>query len=868
MKTVRLLIVAGLAWLSVAPAGAQEAAPTFKSGVDLVRFDVSVFDAAGQPIKDLLHDEIEVHDSGRRLPVVMFQRITEPRGAYVDAAIQAVTAQVTSNEAFPRGHQYIFIFDQQHIAAGHEQRAVAAAQEFLRTRVRPSDRVALFALPGPGPQLRFTSDLTRIRQELRSIRGFYQRVVSTPLGTMNLYEAHRIVDGDEKLIVDILDRMSSDSADIGASSANRAGGRALGGVSEDAAVTRRLLRENARTIVNQSDSDSRQFLQRLADVVAGFRDIDGRKTVVFFSEGFFPDNLGREIETVAAAAAQSYCVFYPFDLNRRGLSPDEGAAPATTLASDIHARIAPLATLAVETGGTMVIDAAARTDALDALADRAQDYYLIGFEPSPAGATRGQYRRVTVKVKRPGATVSARTGYTLAPLMTAADRRTSIDAALGAPFVQQGLKVDYTTYILKAPEAGQHRIVLSLTADLPIRAQSSDTADVVFVARDVHDGRVAASGTDVMRLPATARPGATLGTGAWRVQFTLPAGTYLMRTVVREPGGLVGSADRRIDVRPLDGLGFAVSDLVVGSSGSGLPGLPVHPRAYTGDGLVGVIETYGRTPAQMQDLDVAIELRGERAPATVSFRADIQEPETDGTAIVRRARFVMPLTGVPPGPYVAHATVKVRGEVVAERMRHVEIMDGRAPAATGGSPPMAVPPAEIVRGELARKYIAWLVERARGAEALEAARHASQDRWEHVELALQRMADDPAAVPQALRGLALFVREDYAGAAAALTRAATAAPDSAPTAFFLGWAREGAGDSRAAIGAWRNAAYLDPTLLPAHLALADAYVRIAQPALAIQALRAGLAALPDSFELRDRLSRLEQLRVPPSPSTR
>ena len=64
-----------------------------------------------------------------------------------------------------------------------------------------------------------------------------------------------------------------------------------------------------------------------------------------------------------------------------------------------------------------------------------------------------------------------------------------------------------------------------------------------------------------------------LGTGSWRVQFDVPAGSYVMRAVVREPGGLTGSADRRIDVRPLSGPDVAVSDLVLGSSlgGSATP---------------------------------------------------------------------------------------------------------------------------------------------------------------------------------------------------------------------------------------------------------------------------------------------------------
>ena len=52
--------------------------------------------------------------------------------------------------------------------------------------------------------------------------------------------------------------------------------------------------------------------------------------------------------------------------------------------------------------------------------------------------------------------------------------------------------------------------------------------------------------------------------------------------------------------------------------------------------------------------------------------------------------------------------------------------------------------------------------------------------------------------------------------------------------------------------------FLDPQLVPAHLALADAFVRLSRPALAAQVLRAGLTALPGSPELLDRLLRLER----------
>jgi VWFA-related protein len=853
--------LAALALLTAAPVVAQTQSadrPTFKTGVDLVRLDVRVTDEAGRPVTDLRPEELEIYDAGTLLPIVLFQRVTEPAGAYVDAAMRAVTAEVSSNEAFPRGHLYILIFDQQHITPGNEQRARLAAEQFIRTRVRPSDRVALFALPGPGPQIGFTADKLRAINELPKIRGSYQRIVTTPIGNMSVFEAHRIALGDERLMTEVVLRMASElSSDVlpGGSGNNKPNA-----LTEDSASASRLIvRENANTVVTLTDAASRQFLQYLADVVGGFRDIEGRKTVILFSEGFFQDNLTRELETVAAAAAQSYCVFYTFDLNNRGPALNEAYASDTTLATEIQSRIAPMSTLAVETDGMMVLDASARTgDALNVIAEQAQDYYLVGFTPSEdARIKRGQYRRITIKSKRSGTRVSARTGYTLAPDRTMADRRKAIDSVLGAPFAQQGLKVDYTTYVMKAPEPGRHRVVLSLAADLPVRARPTDTADVVFIARDVRDGRVVASGTDTIPLPAAARKGSPMGAAAWRVQFSVPAGSYMMRTVVREPGGLVGSADRRIEVRPLDGPEIAVSDLILGSA---LGALPVRPRAFSGDGLSGVIETYARTPVQMEGLEVHVQLRkpGETS-AIKSFTADLLDPAEDSGGVVRRARFMMPLDGVAPGDYVAYATVKARGEIVAERTRQVEIVGSRdALAASGEAPVNVVSPAEIVRGELGRRYVAGLKQASQGTDTAEAARLASTNSWEEVELALKQVKDQNQPVAQALRGLSLFVREDYKGAAAALQLAFAGDPKNALAAFFLGWAEDGAGNAPAALSAWRSAAHLDPKLVSAHIALADAYLRLSQPALAAQALRAGLAALPDSLELRERLARLEK----------
>ena len=118
-------------------------------------------------------------------------------------------------------------------------------------------------------------------------------------------------------------------------------------------------------------------------------------------------------------------------------------------------------------------------------------------------------------------------------------------------------------------------------------------------------------------------------------------------------------------------------------------------------------------------------------------------------------------------------------------------------------------------------------------------------------------ASTMAAAVRATRGFDLFAQGDYGSAAAELSEALRLDQTSAATAFVLGWAYEEAGDRRQAIGAWRAAATIDPKMVPAHLALADGYLRMSERALAEQAIRAGLAAMPGSSELVAKLAQIQ-----------
>ena len=795
--------------------------PVFRSGVNLVRLDVRIVDSAGRPIPDIRPDEVEIAEAGAKRPLLLFQRVAGAGGSYVELAQRTIASDVSTNQGAPQGQLYVLVFDQDHIRPGGELPVRLAAETFLRTRVKAQDRVAVFGLPGPGPSQPFTANFASARHQLEYVRGGLVRLANGAVTEMPEHDAYEILRGNEA----VLTRYTT--GQTGAQQSGGSGTDIARRTTDDPVVLRGLLRENAQSIVNRADAESRMFLAAFADLLRSFRGIDGRKTVLLFSEGFHGDNVSRDLENVAAAAAESYSVIYAFDLNKRS-TPVEAVAPAND-ATEIISRLEPMGSLAAETSGALLKDASVRLDsAFASLQPDDGSYYLVGFEPSVGH--EGAYRRIKVNVRRPGARVLTRTGYALGAAPSPADRRRAIDTALAAPFTQQSLKIEYTTYVGQAMTTGAQRVVLSVMAELPVRAGGPSKpdgaqADVVFAVRDVRTGKTLASGSDQLPLPEQPSGGWSTGWSTWHVAFEVPAGDYIMRCVVREPGGIVGSADRRFSVRSLNGADVAATDFIIASPGDPLP---VRAVAYSEGNLHGTLRLYAPASADLESATAHLELtsaEGGPAGASRTSPGTIAEAVTVGSRTARDVLFAMPLTQLDAGQYVARAIVRVKGEIVADLRRPVEVILGAAPAGVVATPADRARASNVLQGEIAQR--------------------------------LSRRAAT-SATDTVRRGLAELGREQYAESAALLGVAFDAQPDDAALAFVLGWARSGAGDRTGAVTAFRNAALLEPAMVPAHLALADTYLALGHPALAIQAVEAGLKAVPQSVELTRLLSSIKR----------
>jgi hypothetical protein len=380
----------------------------------------------------------------------------------------------------------------------------------------------------------------------------------------------------------------------------------------------------------------------------------------------------------------------------------------------------------------------------------------------------------------------------------------------------------------------------------------------VYVVRHADTGQVAASGTDRLTFPQVPEDSrATTRAGFYRVHFELPAGSYLMRAVVREPGGLLGSADRRFEVRALIGPDVRASDLVLGSSD--VNGLPVRATAYVSDVLAGVFELYSRTASQLEGVTVTsalIPVGGEAA--ALSARGELLAITALDEGTSRGARVELPLTNVKPGEYLVRVVVRKGDDTVAELLRDVTVLAGtRPPVIAAAARPARFEPADVLQGEVGRRLLAAINARARGSKIEAAARAAASRNWSAVDVGLATMPPG-SADGSALRGIAAFARADYASAIKSFREAQTAGADDPPLAFILGWAHAAAGDDRAAVTAWRSAVLGDPALVSSYLALVDAYLRLGQPDLALQVVTSGLRALPGSPELASRLAQLQK----------
>jgi VWFA-related protein len=567
----------------------QADTPAFRAGADLVIVDAVVVDTAGRPVTGLTAGDFEVRDEGRPQAVSLFQTVS------VGAPVAAPTARryaysTNAGVGAVPGRAFVLFFDDVHLTPAEGDRAKTALTQFLERELQPGDLVSLVA---PGNALRWHARMPDGRPELmRVVAGLRGLHLPDPSpDTMSDYEAYRINGFSDEMVAEQVDRRWKNLRVNGREPDNLAtsqgfrpenrGGQ-IGIIPQDI-----LMR--AASLYQQAAARNIATLQALERTIDGLSAVRGRKAVIMLSPGFVADQERLEAKRATDAARRANVAVYFVDA--RGLVSSAGSAQAQQTgrpldSRDVGAANAEItlgaegaAEIAQNTGGFSVRNQNDLGRGLQRIGDESRVYYLLGFQPDRT-ARAGAFRRLEVKVTRPGVTVRARRGYYagglagpepaggVASATGSAPPRFSggvdaIDRAAESPYDLGAIPLRVADFSFADAATDKAAVMLVVEADLRAFAfgrgggKLSDMLDLRVLTTELATNLTERYERTVeMAFPETT----PFGPESWHPlaqEFHLKPGRYQARVAVRDANsGRIGSVTHDFAVPPLTGLRF------------------------------------------------------------------------------------------------------------------------------------------------------------------------------------------------------------------------------------------------------------------------------------------------------------------------
>jgi VWFA-related protein len=147
--------------------------PTFRTGTNLVRVDVSVMDKDGRPVRTLTADDFELRENGAVQSITSFKLVDANGQPTDDLSLPIRSPQHAAAEAARDDVRLFVIFwDEYHIDQfGSAVRAREQLTHFVLEAFGPTDLVALMDQLTPVDALRFTRDRRELANQVHTLRG-------------------------------------------------------------------------------------------------------------------------------------------------------------------------------------------------------------------------------------------------------------------------------------------------------------------------------------------------------------------------------------------------------------------------------------------------------------------------------------------------------------------------------------------------------------------------------------------------------------------------------------------------------------------------------------------------------------------------
>jgi VWFA-related protein len=146
----------------------QSQAPVFKSKVDIIQLDVSVFDKHRQPVKGLTAQNFTILEDGKPQKIVAFSTFdVDDLAPPATGWMRDVPPDVTTNDLKPESRLFVLVMDDalipQEASAIKSAKAIAAS---IIEKLGPNDRTAIVFTGDNRKTQDFTSDKTKLMATL------------------------------------------------------------------------------------------------------------------------------------------------------------------------------------------------------------------------------------------------------------------------------------------------------------------------------------------------------------------------------------------------------------------------------------------------------------------------------------------------------------------------------------------------------------------------------------------------------------------------------------------------------------------------------------------------------------------------------
>jgi len=619
--------------------GTPQGGFVLKMNGELVLTNVVARDAkTGELVLGLKQSDFTIYENGKQQQIDTFDFESVDKatplneatvsGLAAGASGSGSKAVVVARPEELRNHRLIVMFfDLTSMQPEDLDRSVDAAQAFLKQKMQPADLVALVSL---GDTLNVDQDFTADKNALINEVGVYNGTEGQGFAQGATANSNQVEDTT--------------------------------GYTPD------------ESEYNDLNTDRELFALRA--VAKSLEKITEKKSLLYFSGGISRDGIENQASLRAAINAAVRANLAIYSVDTRGLQAigplgdastgslrGTGAYNGGALTNNMNANFATqevIATLSTDTGGKSFFDS---NDFAPAFAQVERDtsaYYAIGFR-STNPLRDGRYRKLTIKVNRPGLKLEYRPGY-YAPAdfqhSAHEDRERELEEQLASdlPATDMAVYLDAMYFRL---DDNRYFVPVSLIvpgSQIPfVKGGDKDKATLDIIGTVIDEvKRPIGHARETVKLNLDPSLQARQKNIQYTTSFNLPPGKYRMKFVVREnQTGRMGSFEAEITLPDMKKAPLKMSSIVLASMRQ--PSKKQSPLVRGGEEYVPNISHVFR---QDQHLYLLYEIY---APAKEKVAADAPKGTKAGINLLSSLELIQGSTKVYETPLVQARAINVEG---------------------------------------------------------------------------------------------------------------------------------------------------------------------------------------------------------------